>query len=185
MRKVVNFMLCFAVLCFSVKCVETIEVKAQVISTDNVEDDESTSKEVNLLSKRPPSLKSSSLVETYGTSIPDTDDVHNLSINPYNFQAVKMRYVLYSSKWITGAARIRLNIDNWKIVENNGGAITNKLTLSIYNSKRKKVASKSIDVTKTRSVKFIDLKILEKYYVEFVVPNTGNYYSFSGSISTK
>ena len=96
-----------------------------------------------------------------------------------------MRLSAYSSKWIRGASRIRIEINDWRIVEDNGGAKLNKLSVIIYNEKKKRVDGKTIDLTSERKVKFINLKTKNKYYVEFVISDTGNYYSLNGSISTK
>lgn len=112
-------------------------------------------------------------------------DIHNLSKSNYNYQATNMGFRLYTSKWLTGSSSLYVTVSNWKVIEQYNGAESKKLTIKVYNSKKKKVDSKDITIGRynSGSASFSGLSADSKYYVCFETPTNSNRYSFDGTIS--
>ena len=66
-------------------------------------------------------------------------DTHDLSVSNYNYQVSDMGYRVYTSKWLKGASSIKISVSNWKLIDSYKGATNNKLTVRVYNSKKKEV----------------------------------------------
>ena len=72
----------------------------------------------------------------------------------------------------------------WELLREYPGATNDQLTLIVYDSKDKKVTSKTITIDDTVGKATLSgLKSGSKYYVCFEVPTNGNRYSYNGSIS--
>ncbi len=113
-------------------------------------------------------------------------DTHDLSVSNYNYQVSDMGYRVYTSKWLKGASSIKISVSNWKLIDSYKGATNNKLTVRVYNSKKKEVKSKQITISsKCGSGTISGLNSSKKYYICFEVPTNGNRYSFDGTISKK
>lgn len=142
----------------------------------------STLNEVNQLTKNPPIEDFSSGIILFGAKPPKSSaSIHDLSTSSYNYQAKDMGYRLYTDKWIKGSTSITISVIDWKLLESYGG-IDNKLTLRVYDSSNKQVASKTITVNSDTSTTIKGLSSSQKYYVCFEVPTNNNRYSFYGSI---
>lgn len=145
----------------------------------------SASENVYTLSPTPP--PTSSGIEIRGANPPSSGaDIHDLSVSPYNYQVTNMGYQVFTSKWIKGASSIKISVSNWNLIESYIGATNNKLTLKVYNSKKKLVDSKTITISSgVGSATFSGLTSSSKYYICFEVPTNSNRYSFDGTISKK
>lgn len=133
-----------------------------------------------------PPTSSQDIIQTRGSSAPSSKaDIHDLSVSSYEYQALDMGYRIYTSKWITGATKIKITVKNWSLLESYYGATNNKLTLRVYNSSKKQVTSKTITISSSSgSATLTDLSKSSKYYVCFEVPTNGNRYSYNGTISS-
>lgn len=131
----------------------------------------------------PAPITSSGGIQPFGAKPPGSSaTVHDLSLNAYNYRVQKIGYQVFTEKWVKGASKIKVSVSNWSVDLAYAGT-NNQLTISIYDSKKKLVASDTIDPNKSSSVTFSNLSSSSNYYVGFSVPNNGNEYSFNGSIS--
>lgn len=113
-------------------------------------------------------------------------DIHDLSVSAYNYQVTDMGYRVYSGKWLTGASSIDVSVENWNLIKEYHGATNNKLTIRIYDSSKKQVASDTIFIYYGGgSTSFTGLTATANYYVCVEVPTNGNRYSFNGTISKR
>ncbi|WP_405131173.1 hypothetical protein MHB43_01305 [Paenibacillus sp. FSL H8-0317] len=129
-------------------------------------------------------VNNTNVIVPFGQDKPGTSaSTHDLSVSSYNYQVQKVGYEVFTDKWLTGATSIKVQVLNWALV-NNGGGATNKLIISVY-SANGLVANKQINPNNTLSHTFTGLNKSTKYYVKFSV-DTGNdnTYSFNGAISS-
>lgn len=118
----------------------------------------------------------------FGAKAPDSAaSSHNLSVSKYNYQAQSIGYQLFTDKWLTGKSSMKVNVYNWTVLENHGGT-SNKLTIKLFNSSRKMIASKTIRISDSGAVLFSGISSSSKYYVCFEVPMNSNRYTFNGDI---
>lgn len=188
-KKMVSIML--AMVCiFSVTSTSFAFSNSDVIKLSEVPPSKSYLKdnEVNILSETPPSESSSGDIVLYGSKPPSKNaSVHNLSRSAYSYEAVDMGYRLYTNKWLTGSTSLSIDVYGWELLNYHGGT-GNKLTLRVYDSSDKQVASKTITIDNWDSVGsgyayFSGLSSSSKYYVCFEVPTNGNRYTYRGKIS--
>lgn len=141
--------------------------------------------QVDTLISTPPT-SSENAIQARGSSAPSSSaDIHNLSVSSYEYQAEDMGYRIYTSKWITGASKIKVTVRDWKLLESYKGATNNQLTIRVYNSSKKQVTSKTITISSSSgSATLNGLNASSKYYVCFEVPTNGNRYSYNGKISS-
>lgn len=121
--------------------------------------------------------------ETYGAKVPTSKaSTHNISTSAYNYQVEKVGAQVYTDKFIKGKKTMKVSVSNWKVLKNLGGG-SNKVTVTLYNSSKKKISSKTITIKSgSGSTSFSSINASTKYYVMFSVPLNGNQYSFNGSI---
>lgn len=140
------------------------------------------------LQTTPPALNHEGGISVYGSNPPSSGaDIHNLSISAYSYQVERIGAALYTSKWMTGASSIHISVEDWTLETYNPGATNNRLTVSVYDSKKNFVASTTIIIDGRFLVGSGDIDGLDssqKYYVRFSVPTNGNIYSFYGDISS-
>lgn len=141
------------------------------------------SNEVYTLQPYPPS---SSVITIQGANPPTRGaDIHNLSVSSYNYQVQKVGYRVYTSKWLTGAKKINVYIYNWAFWDHYISATDDEVTVIVFNSKKKRVASKKITIRSSSGKATLSgLSSSSKYYVCFEVPTNGNTYKFDGFISS-
>ena len=143
--------------------------------------------EIHTLSERPPI---SSEIEPYGTKPPDYNSVHDLLKSNYNYNVESMGAALYTDKRFKNVSNIYVDVNDFSHI---GGASTlpanykTKLIITLYNSSKKEVGSKSITFTVSKDtygdVSFINLDTDEEYYIKFSVPDSGNKWAFYGTVS--
>ncbi|KZN99329.1 hypothetical protein [Bacillus badius] len=123
-------------------------------------------------------------MQPYGMNPPTSSaSTHDISVSTYNYQVSKVGAQVYTDKFIKGKTTMKISVKNWKVLNSHGGT-SNSLTLTVYNSSGKKVAGKTITISKgSGSASFSGLSSSTKYYVKFSVPLNSNTYSFNGSIS--
>ncbi len=137
----------------------------------------------DILSPTPPVAASE--ISPRGANPPASSaDIHDLSTSAYNYQVLDVGYQVFSSKWITGASSIQVTVNNWKLLEYYIGATSNKVTISVYNSRKELVDSDTITIYDKSGLTYLSgLTETEKYYVGVQVPTNGNRYKFNGTIS--
>ena len=143
--------------------------------------------EIHTLSERP---SISSEIEPHGTKPPVYNSVHDLLKSNYNYNVESMGAVLYKYKRFKNVSNIYVDVNDFSHV---CGASTlpanykTKLTITLYNSSKKEVGSKSITFTVSKDtygdVSFINLDTYEEYYIKFSVPTSGNKWAFYGTVS--
>lgn len=145
-----------------------------------------SSNEVHTLSETPPSNHSVDEIVPFGKKPPKWNaSTHNLSVSPYNYQALDIGYRLFTDKWITGATSIQVTVQNWKHKEGSS-PLNNKLTVQVYDESGKKIDGRIIIIGSTpHYANLSGLSSNKKYYVLFEVPTNGNKYSFNGSIKKR
>lgn len=139
---------------------------------------------VDYLSPFPPSTASEYSLQ--GMNPPSKlADVHDLSVSDYNYQVSDMGYRVYTSKWLTGASSYTVAVTDWNLITSYPNATNNKLTVRIFNEKKKEVCSKTIIIAGTVDYATLSgLSSSSKYYVCFETPTNSNRYSFNGWITT-
>ncbi len=143
--------------------------------------------EVHTLSERPPI---SSEIVPYGTSAPSKNSIHDLSKNACNYNVESMGAALYTDKRFKNASSIYVDINDFAF-KGSAAELAPKhketITITLYNSKGKKVSSKSVTflvgVDTWDSVSFKDLDENEQYYIKFSSSSIGNRWSFYGSVT--
>lgn len=149
---------------------------------------------VDHMSLTPPEL--SEAITPYGTSAPSKSNEQNISNKSYYYSIDYIQSTLYTAKWLTGVTKMKVTIENWKIIESGSNVNFNgNLEVTLYNSKKRAIDSKSIELPalskdkngrvqiygKTNTT-FEDLSASEKYYIGFTVGG-GKTVSFDGTIS--
>lgn len=145
-----------------------------------------SSNEINTLSETPPSNHSVDEIVPFGKNPPKWNaSTHNLSVSPYNYQALDIGARLFTDKWITGATSIQVTVENWKHKEGYA-PLNNQLTVQVYDESGKKIDGRIIIIGSTpHYANLSGLSSNKKYYVLFEVPTNGNRYSFNGSIKKR
>lgn len=120
---------------------------------------------------------------------PSTNSVHDLSKSDYNYNVESIGAKLYTDKRFKNASSIFVYVNDFA---HEGGSTdipsgtARKLTITLYDSNKKQVSSKSLSFTESNpdgSVSFKSLDKNKQYYVQFTVPNNGIRWSFYGSVS--
>jgi len=144
------------------------------------------SEPVNILQDTPP--QEEALIVPYGASKPKSSaSTHDLSISNYEYQVHEVGAAVYTDKWLTGVDSIKISVENWTILAYSNTSQCYSLTVSVYDSSDKLVASKGITIDSrslTGSATLTGLTSSSKYYVRFSVSTNGNKYKFNGTIAS-
>lgn len=121
-----------------------------------------------------------------GSSKPGSNaSVHDLDINPYNYQVSSVGYQIFTDKWLTSdSGEIEVDLDDWTILQQYGGT-NNQVTIKLCDSNGPISGcsvTRTIDKYDSAYVKYTNINPSKKYYICFEVPTNSNRYSFNGSI---
>ena len=121
-------------------------------------------------------------VGIYGANPPGFfASTHDISVNAYNYQVIKVGSELFTDKFIKGKTSMTVNLKDWDYSDY-PAPVASSVTVTLYTSSGK-VSGKTLSVSGgTGSVNFTGLNASTKYYVGFTVPRNGVTYSFNGSI---
>ena len=145
------------------------------------------SEQVYTLQNIPPELCEENERVVYGRKPPKSSaDTHDLSISAYAYQVEDVGAAVYTSKWLTGASSIHVFVENWTLLKSSIGATDDQVTVTVYDTDKKRVNSVTITIDERflqGSGDITGLDSSKKYYVRFSVPQNENRYSFNGDIS--
>lgn len=124
----------------------------------------------------------------YGSHPPASNaDVHNLTISAYNYQAVEVTRAVYTSKWLTGAASMKITVRNFRSVNGYGG-LPDRVEIEVYQKGNTLNPVKTATVMlggggTAGDVTILGLSSNTEYCVKFIVRFNDDAYAFNGSIS--
>lgn len=146
-----------------------------------------TQNEVHTLIEKSPTPGT---VVPFGTGRPPSNSTaFDVSISPtgYAYQVLSVTYQVYTDKLLTGAKQYQVSVENFRCKEGEEcpSIPRDRLTVYLYDNSGTLLTQYTFNGLQedvTSYCYFYNLNASAKYYFKFGVPDSGNIYSFNGTI---